>query len=145
MSESLQTLLNREIPLTNAIGIEVVSVSDQHLSLRAPLEKNTNHKSTAFGGSLYSVAVLTGWGLVHQLLETHQLSGYIVIQQSHCDFLLPVKEDLVSYCCFDSANQLERFLTTYRRRGRARLKLQVTIQQDNQTALSFIGHYVIHK
>ena len=145
MSESLQALLNREIPLTNAIGIQVVSASAQHLSLCAPLENNTNHKSTAFGGSLYSVAVLTGWGLVHQLLQAHQLTGHIVIQQSLCDFLLPVKNDLISHCQFDSASQIERFLSTYQRRGRGRLKLQVTIQQENETALHFTGHYVVHK
>lgn len=145
MSESLQSLLNREIPLTSAIGIEIAQQGELSLSLRAPLANNINHKSTAFGGSLYSVSVLTGWGLIHNMLQANNLTGHIVIQQSQCDFILPVNSDLISHCTFESSQQVERFIKTYQRHGRARLKLDVTIQQENTVAMRFNGSYVIHR
>ena len=144
MSE-LEALLNEEIPLTNAIGIKVLAEQQGMLSLSAPLSNNINHKATAFGGSLYCVAVLTGWGLVHQLLKRHQSSGHIVIQQSHCDYLLPVDGEIISHCRFDSEAQHQRFIRTYQRRGKARIKLTVEIQHHNHIAMRFTGHYVVHQ
>ena len=83
MIRKLQELLNSEIPLTNAIGIKVVDYNDCGLTLSAPLKNNINHKCTAFGGSLYSVSVLSGWGLIYLLLNKYNLKGHIVIQESN--------------------------------------------------------------
>ena len=141
----LQALLNREIPLTKTIGIKVLQDREGELSLSAPLANNINHKSTAFGGSLYSVAVLTGWGLVHQLMQRHQLQGHIVIQDSDCDYLLPVDGEIISHCAFESEQQSQRFLSTYQRRGRARLRLEVEIIHQDKVAMRFHGSYVVHK
>jgi thioesterase domain-containing protein len=69
MTSELQKILYSEIPLTKAIGIEVCEFTGLSLTLKAPLEKNINHKCTAFGGSLYSVAVLSGWGLIYLLFK----------------------------------------------------------------------------
>ena len=80
MIKELQKVLHLEIQLTRAIGIEVVEYGENGLTLYAPLDNNINHKSTAFGGSLYSVSVLTGWGLLYLLLIKYGLSGQIVIQ-----------------------------------------------------------------
>jgi len=59
-SEDLQERIDQEIPLAKHIGIVVESADDTTVVLRAPLAPNGNHKGTAFGGSLYSVAVLSG-------------------------------------------------------------------------------------
>jgi len=56
----LQQTLKHEIPLTQATGIKVFEVTEDSITLRAALENNVNHKSTAFGGSLYSLSLLTG-------------------------------------------------------------------------------------
>ena len=69
MMKELENVLHSEIPLTREIGIEVVDYTGDSLTLKAPLEKNINHKCTAFGGSLYSVSVLSGWGLIHLLMK----------------------------------------------------------------------------
>jgi len=43
---------------------------DSGIILSAPLLPNANYKGTAFGGSLFSVAVLTGWAWVSRYLDT---------------------------------------------------------------------------
>jgi len=100
--KSLQEILNTEIPLTKAIGIKVVEYNDNRLTLRAPIDNNINHKCTAFGGSLYSISVLTGWGLIYLLLKEYGLSGHIVIHESNTKFLKPVATDIIARCGFDS-------------------------------------------
>lgn len=144
MIDELQKVLHSEIPLTKAIGIEVVEYNDRGLTLRAPLESNINHKCTAFGGSLYSVCVLSGWSLIYLLLREHGLSGHVVIQKSRTEFLKPVASDIVASCAFDSAEQCERLLRTYKRKGLARIRLQSCVVCNDQASVLFEGAYVVH-
>lgn len=144
MEKHLQRVLHHEIPLTREIGIEVVEYTGETLTLTAPLEKNTNHKCTAFGGSLYSVSVLSGWGLIYLLLEARGLTGHIVIQESTTKFLKPVDSDLTATCAFDSREQVEKFIRMFQRKGRARIRLESAIKSAGEALVVFHGSYVVH-
>ena len=141
----LQSVLHQEIPLTVAMGINVTHCSQEKVELSAPLEPNINHKCTAFGGSLYSVAVLCGWGFVFNQMHLNKLNGHIVIQHSEVDYKLPVDGDIRAVCEIENENDLNRFLKTYRRKNIARIKLNVKILFNEQVATLFTGFYVIHK
>ena len=144
MIKELQEVINSEIPLTNAIGIKVIEHTDLSLTLSAPLEKNINHKCTAFGGSIYSVAVLSGWGLIYLLLKQYGLPGHIVIQESNTRFLKPVASDITARCSFESKDQYQRFLKMYQRKGIARIQLESKISHATDTDVIFNGSYVVH-
>ncbi len=144
MINRLQTVLNSEIPLTNDIGIQVVESGENYLTLSAPLENNLNHKCTAFGGSLYSVAVLSGWGLLYLLMEKHHLKGHIVIQESHTKFIKPVTSQITATATFDSAEQYERLIKIFNRKGIARITLESKIICDSEVCVIFKGSYVLH-
>ncbi len=144
MIKKLQDVLHSEIPLTRAIGIEVVEYNESGLTLSAPLENNINHKATAFGGSLYSVCVLSGWGLIYLLLKEQGLSGHVVIQESSTRFLRPVTTNIIAKCAFESADQCEKFIRSYQRKGLARIRLQSRIVCNDQTSVLFEGSYVVH-
>ena len=144
MINELQALLHAEIPLTKAIGIKVGEYNNHSLTLHAPLENNINHKCTAFGGSLYSVAVLSGWGLVYLLLQQHELSGHIVIQESNIKFIKPVVSDITAKCSFESAAQIDKFIKTYKKKGIARIDLEAHITCNNEASVVFNGSYVVH-
>ena len=143
--EQLRDTLHSEIPLTRAIGIDVDNYSGDCLTLRAPLQPNTNHKDTAFGGSLYSVAVLSGWGLIHLKLKELDRPAHIVIQHSKVDYIRPVTDDITSVCCFESEQQVQRCLKMYASKGRARIDLHAIIRQGEDDAVLFFGRYVIHR
>lgn len=145
MNNNLQDILHSKIPLTQAIGIEVISSSHVSLSLAAPLDKNLNHQCTAFGGSLYSVAVLTGWGLIYLLMERQGLTGHIVIQESHTQYIKPVTEKILSHCSFQSEKDMDKFLAMYKRKGIARIKLKSYIKHKGETCVVFTGSYVVHQ
>jgi thioesterase domain-containing protein len=140
---ALEQILHTEIPISRSIGIRVASYDGASLKLDAPLAPNTNHKSTAFGGSLYSIAVLCGWGLLHLKLADARIHKHIVIQESTIRYLLPVEHDLHAECRLDDA-AFKHFLQTLNKHGRARLSLDVAIADDNRTAVEFSGRYVVH-
>ena len=90
----LQNRIVGEFMLARHIGIIVESADDNAVVLRAPLALNANYKGTAFGGSLYSVAVLTGWAWVTRYLAAQDLAADAVIQESNVRFLAPVLGEL---------------------------------------------------
>ena len=144
MIKQLQEVLNTEIPLTKCIGIQVGEHTDLSLTLHAPLKNNINHKRTAFGGSIYSVSVLSGWGLIYLLLKQHDLPGHIVIQESYTKFIKPVTSDITAKCSFKSTEQYEKFVKMYKKKGKARIRLEAQIICNSENAVIFNGTYVVH-
>jgi len=143
IATKLERTLHEEIPLSLAMGVRVAAYRDNSLRLVAPLAPNTNHKSTAFGGSLYSLAVLCGWGLLHLKLREAGLRKHIVIQESDIRYLLPVEDDMTAECHLDEA-AFARFLRTLEKRGKSRLALNVAIMRNGRPAVEFSGRYVVH-
>jgi len=144
MKNKLQDVLHAEIPLTKEIGVSVSEYTGDALTLRAPLEKNLNHKCTAFGGSIYSVSVLSGWGLLYLFLKENGLVGHIVIQESNTKFIKPVESDLSATCLFESSDQKENFLKMFKCKGIGRIQLESRITIDNDDHVIFKGSYVVH-
>ncbi len=139
----LEATLREQIPLARAMDIRVAGYDGENLRLAAPLGPNVNHKLTAFGGSLYSLAVLCGWGLLHLKLTEANLQKHIVIQQGSIDYRIPVTHDMVAECRLD-AEAYRLFLHILQRRGRGRLALTVVIREEGYTAVEFTGKYVVH-
>jgi thioesterase domain-containing protein len=137
----LEHLLHAEIPLTRAMGVTVAHFDNTGLTLRAPLEPNINHKSTAFGGSLATLATLAGWGLL-QLVLRERPPVTVVVQECSVQYLRPVAEDLRATCAMPQAEKLEKFLRLLARKGMARIELEVLIQAADETAVKFRGWFV---
>ncbi len=145
---ALEQVLHHDIPLTREMGIRVIDWQDHRLRLHLPLAPNVNHKSTLFGGSLYCGAVLAGWGWLHLRLQEAGISdGHIVIQDGQISYPLPVRDDAVAVCDAPDVALWDRFITTYQRRGRARLELPTRIhaQDNDEPAVRFTGQFVLHR
>lgn len=140
---ALELILHTEIPISKAMGVRVRGYDGSSLGLDAPLVPNTNHQHTAFGGSLYSLAVLCGWGLLHLKLADAKLHKHIVIQDDSIRYLHPVQRELHAECRLDDT-VFKRMLNALHRHGRARISLDVTITQDDRPAVEFSGRYVVH-
>jgi len=140
----LQTILHNEIPLTKAMGISVKLCNLQAVTLIAELSKNLNHKCTAFGGSLYSVAVLAGWSYLYIRLQSLKLNSHIVIQESQVNYLKPVDQDIIATCYAPSDKDFKNFVKIFKRKSLARITLHTSINVENQDAVIFDGKYVVH-
>jgi thioesterase domain-containing protein len=138
-SSYLQDRILGEFALAKHIGIVVESADDAAVVLRAPLEPNANYKGTAFGGSLYSLAVLTGWAWVTRYLEARGVPADAVIQESSMRFLSPVRGELCASVAAPSSAQIDKFRKMLRRAGRGRISLRVEINYDQTLATLFEG------
>ncbi len=141
----LQDVFYREIPISLSLGLQVKKYHKDQLTLFAPLEPNINHKCTAFGGSLYSVAVLAGWGMLYMTLLKEGLSGQIVIYESSVKYHKPVDMDFNAVCELTDADSLKSFIKILRKKGRGRIMLESRIMCGSDVAMSFSGMYVVHK
>jgi thioesterase domain-containing protein len=135
----LQNRIVGEFMLARHIGILVESADDAVVVLRAPLAPNANYKGTAFGGSLYSLAVLTGWAWVTRYLAAHGFSADAVIQESRVRFLAPVQGELRASTVAPPKAQIEKFRKMLQRAGRGRIGLRVEIHYDQTLATLFEG------
>jgi thioesterase domain-containing protein len=135
----LQNRIVQEFALARHMGIVVESADDAAVVLRAPLVLNANYKGTAFGGSLYSVAVLTGWAWVTRHLAVRAVAADAVIQESSAQFLHPVQGELRATALAPEAMPIEKFRRMLQRSGRGRITLRVEIEYDRTLAMLFEG------
>ena len=141
-AEQLQQTLYTDIPLARAMGLRVAAYDGQTLQLAAPLAPNVNDKGTAFGGSLYTLAVLCGWSLLRlKLNEAGMQQKNIVIHEANTRYLLPVSGELHAACTLNG-DVLTEFMQPLQKKGRARITLTVAILQQDRTAVEFTGQYV---
>lgn len=138
-SEYLQTRIIGEFALARHIGIVVERADDAVVVLRAPLAPNANYKGTAFGGSLYSVAVLAGWAWVTRYLAARQIPADAVIQESSMRFLTPVEGELRAAAAAPAAAEIGKFRKMLERAGRGRISLQVQMSHGGIAATVFDG------
>ena len=131
-----------EIPITDAMALAPVARTPGSLEVRADLAPNVNVHGTAFAGSLYAVAALSGWGLVHLELEAAGLDGSIVIAEGRIRYVSPVADALHARC-ETSAEEIERVCSELRTRGRARWPLTAVIRGAEDDAVRFDGVYAI--
>lgn len=135
----LQSQIDREFPLARHIGIVVESAEDNEVVICAPLAPNGNHNGTAFGGSLFCLAVLAAWAWLTRYLATHQLAADAVVQESTIRYLAPVRGALRATLTAPTAEQIEKFRKMLRRAGRGRIRLHVDIHHGHAVATRFDG------
>lgn len=138
-ADYLQRLIEREIRLAKPMGIIVAAANENEVVLRAPLAPNANHKGTAFGGSLYSIAVLTGWAWITRFLATRKLNAEAVIQESSMRFLAPVHGEMRSSIEIPAAADIDKFQKMLARADRGRIRLQVNVHAGATLATVFDG------
>lgn len=140
MKELLQKTLWHEIPLTRAMGLQVEEASSGLVRLRFPLEPNHNHKMTAFGGSLYSAAVLAGWGVAWCALRERGVAAQVVVAGSVERFVKGVSGDFMAECDSDPGIWGDA-LRVLQRKGRARVVLESRVLCGGDVCVDFQGTY----
>lgn len=133
-ASELEAFLRREIPLSRTMEVSVPRLDEEGLELSAPLAPNLNHKRTAFGGSLYSLAVLAAWGTVRQILREGRLKAHVVISEGGLSYLKPVAGEFRALCPRPAAPEVARFRQALLRKGKARLALRCEVRPAGDPA-----------
>ena len=139
----IEAFLYEKIPLAQAMGVRVESCDPEAFVLTAPLEPNHNHLGTAFGGSLAALATLTGYACLWHALDDRE--AHVVIRRSDLDYRHPVRGTLRAICRRPEERQLSAFRSTFAKAGKARITLEVTIEEGGRDCLTFHGVFVAVK
>ena len=132
-----EAFLHAKIPLARAMGVRVERCDSEGLVLTAPLEPNHNHLGTAFGGSLAALATLAGYAFLWR--ELRDPDAHIVIRRSELDYRHPVHDTLRATCLRPPESALNAFRNAFKRSGKARIRLEVDIGENERICLAFRG------
>jgi len=140
----LGSFLTEHLPLARAAEVHVDAYTGTQLIASAPLDKNINDKGTAFGGSLYNLCVIAGWGMAHLKAKELSLSGDIVVAKGEITYLSPLTEQLVAVALAPSDEKIAKAKHGYLSRGKAIFNIEVSIQNENkQPCVLFHGKYAV--
>jgi thioesterase domain-containing protein len=140
--KELERYLRSRIPLADAMRVTVEAADGAGIRLCAPLAPNVNHHGTVFGGSISSLSLLSAWTLIHLGLRDEGIPSEVVIQRNAVEYLRPAEGDLEAFCARPPHAEWERFLSTLRRRGRARLVVRAELRCAGELAATFQGSFV---
>ncbi|MCK8329379.1 YiiD C-terminal domain-containing protein, partial [Erwinia amylovora] len=86
----LQQAWYQHIPLSEKMGVRILQYTGQKFATTMPETGNQNPHHTLFAGSVFSLATLTGWGLIWLLLRERQLGGTIILADAHSRYSKPI-------------------------------------------------------
>lgn len=138
--DELQKTWHDTIPISEQMGIKLHKYTMSTLEARASLNKNINLHGTMFAGSIFSLATLTGWGMIYLQMKERSLTGDIVLGDGNVHYHKPVTSEPRAVCNIESISGKFEYLE----RGRkCRLKLQVNILDGDIPVAEFKGVYWI--
>ena len=140
--QAVEAYLLEHIPLSKAMSVSVKSLDKDRVILTAPLTPNINHRGTAFGGSISTLATLAAWTFVHVKLRSQSLDCRIVIQSHQIDYLKPIAGDFEAHCFAPVQKDWARFCRMIDKRGKGRIPLCAEVYGDAGVSAQFRGEFV---
>lgn len=120
----------------------MLAISDDAVTLRAPLAPNINHRETVFGGSASAVAILSAWSLLHTRLLHDRIANRLVIQRNMMEFERPIWGDFTARSSLERSADWQRFTRLLARKGKARMAVAVILEHAGQVVGRFRGDFV---
>lgn len=138
--KQLQEIWHETIPISEQMGIKLHQYSGKTLENRASLNKNINLHGTMFAGSIFSLATLTGWGMIFLQLKEKNLSGDIVLGDGNIHYHKPITMQPRALCHVESLNGKFEPLG---RNKKCQIKLHVDILDGDTAVAEFNGVFWI--
>jgi thioesterase domain-containing protein len=141
-SDELRAYMFERIPLSQAMGVEIVTATVAGVVLSAPLTPNVNHQGTVFGGSASAVALLAAWALLHLRLTGANIDAAIVVKRYTMTYARPMPADFTAAANLDAGTNWNAFTAALARRGRARITVIAALDCDGERAGELQGEFV---
>ena len=88
--QQLAETWQQTIPISQYMQLKISGFDGYQLSCSAPLAPNINLHQTMFAGSIYTLATLTGWGMLYMQLKAMGLHGAQMLASAEIKYLRPV-------------------------------------------------------
>ncbi len=136
----LQQAWYDHIPLSEKMGVRISQYTGQRFITSMPEAGNQNFHHTAFAGSLFSLATLTGWGLIWLLLRERHLGGTIILVDANIRYSTSV---IGRPWAVADLNSVSGDLDRLARGRRARVQLEVSLLGNKKKGAIFEGSYLV--
>ncbi len=130
----LTSKIREAIPLSESMQFSIDRLDTGGIRVSAPLTPNINIHGTGFAGSIYSVAVLTGWALCTHIIDDSNIDADLVVGRAEISYRAPVTGNIDCHCDIND-QQREAFLQTFHERGKAKLVLDIGVGDLPQASL----------
>jgi len=142
-AENLEHIYHSKIPISKHMGLKVISFEHNRLLLGAPLYNNINHQESVFGGSLFSIAALAGWGILQLKMSQLGISANTVIAGGEVGYSAPVFSDFICMCSLPEGDKWIEFEQKLKNSGKGSVRLSSVILSEGRTCMNFDGNYVL--
>lgn len=138
--QSLQQTWHSTIPLSAYMQLQIEQCDGYQLQCTAPLPPNINLHQTMFAGSIYTLATLTGWGMLYLQLQSLGLHGAQVLADANIRYLKPIRRQPTAVCQLAAVHGDLRPLAQGKR-----VKQQITVQlfAEGELCAEFSGLYAV--
>lgn len=141
--KKLEKYLKEKIPLVKALKAEIREVDSDCVKLWAPLAPNHNHMGSAFGGSISALLILGGYTWLYHFMMKEGHDVHVILKSCEIDYKFPVEEDLSIIARAPKANDLEKFLSSFKRKRLGRIEIESEIRLGGKLAAILRGEYVV--
>lgn len=138
--KELQSTWYETIPISEQMGIKIYRFTGRTLEVRASLNKNINLHGTMFAGSIFSLATLTGWGMLFLMLKEKGLDGEIVLGDADIHYHKPITSQPRAVCNIESVSGKFELLAKKRKKP---FTIRVDIHDGHNPVAEFKGVYWI--
>jgi thioesterase domain-containing protein len=122
------------------MGIKIYQYTGRTIETRASLNKNINIHGTMFAGSIFSLATLTGWGMLHLQLKQKGLQGDIVLGDGNIHYHKPITMQPRAVCNIEA---VEGKFDPLAKGQKCPFKLQIDILDSETPVAEFKGVFWI--
>ncbi|BAK73790.1 YiiD C-terminal domain-containing protein [Arcobacter sp. L] len=144
MIKELEKKLHNEIPLTKFMNLKILNYNEKELITTIPLDVNINDKGTAFGGSLATLTIISGWSLCWLISkELGFNSNNIVIIKNENSYKKPVTKDIICHTFKPNNEEINILKEKLLSKQSASVKITSQIVENNEICVVFVGYYVI--
>jgi thioesterase domain-containing protein len=133
-AEALERTIREAIPLSEAMQFSIRRLELDAIEVGAPLQPNVNIHGTGFAGSIYSLAVLTGWALCTHILQELEVDAELVVAKAEIRYRAPVTGELRCRAQVEPSRR-ESFIDDVRERGKGVLELAIEVGEKPQALL----------
>ncbi|MDJ0595244.1 MAG: YiiD C-terminal domain-containing protein [Pleurocapsa sp. MO_226.B13] len=140
--QTIQAYLYEHIPLSEAMDVQVIKVTNNLVILAAPIKPNINHRSTVFGGSATTLAILSAWTLVNFRLKSENINTRLVIQKNTMSYDKPITSDFEAVCYLTDRQLWQRFIKILQRKKKSRITVNSFLRCQGEQVGEFVGVFV---
>lgn len=128
---------HQTIPVSEFMQISPLGYRENQLMVTAPLPPNINLHQTMFAGSIYTLATLTGWGMLWLQQRLAGVNGDIVLADGHIRYLAPIAKTPIARTLWPETD-----LSRLSKGRRVKVKLEVELWCEDTLCAIFEGLYV---